>query len=243
MAVEAVAQFGLPQQNNLQQLAVVGFDVREQADLFEQFLGQILRLVYDEHRFPALLDLFEQKFADERDGSQPVAALDVEAEFGRDGLHQPVRVQHRVEDERGGKQAVELFEQRAAKRRLARADFARELHEALALADAVKQMIVRLTVPPALKQKTRIRREVERRLFQTIVFQIHAGFLAEIAPAGNKKGGTGVPPVVSGVAPETGLRAGDSHLTAIRGCYPARIFRAALTSASASAGVPMVIRR
>ena len=38
-------------------------------------------------------------------------------------------------------QAVELFEQRAAKRRLARADLAGELHEALALADAVKQMI------------------------------------------------------------------------------------------------------
>ena len=42
--------------------------------------------------------------------------------------------------------AVELFQQRAAKRRLARADLAGELHEALALADAVKQMIERLAV-------------------------------------------------------------------------------------------------
>jgi len=155
--------------------------------LFEQFLGQILRLVNDEHGFPALLDLPEQKFADERDGSQPVASLDVEAEFSRDGLHQPVRVQRRVEDERGGKHAVELFEQRAAQRRLARADLAGELHEALALADAVKQVIIRFAVSPAVKQKTRVRRKVERRQFQSIVFQIHTGFLAEIAPRETKR--------------------------------------------------------
>ena len=53
-AVQAVAQLRLADQDDLQQLAVVGFDVGKQADLFEQFLGQILRLVNDEHGFPAL---------------------------------------------------------------------------------------------------------------------------------------------------------------------------------------------
>ena len=53
---------------------------------------------------------------------------------------------------------------RAAKRRLARADFAGELHKALALADAVKQMVERLAMLPAVKKKARVRREVERRL-------------------------------------------------------------------------------
>ena len=91
VAVQAVAQFRLAQQDDLQQLAVVGLDVREQAHLFEQFLGQILRLVNDEHGFLAVLDLLEQKFADGRDGFQPVAALDVQAEFRRDGLHQTRR--------------------------------------------------------------------------------------------------------------------------------------------------------
>jgi hypothetical protein len=69
-AVQAVAQLRLAQQDDLQQLAVVGLDVGEQADLFEQVLGQILRLVNDEHGFLALLDLFQQKFADGRDGVQ-----------------------------------------------------------------------------------------------------------------------------------------------------------------------------
>jgi hypothetical protein len=33
----------------------------------------------------------------------------------------------------------------------------------------------------AVKQKTRVRREVERRLFQAVIFQIHADVLAQFA--------------------------------------------------------------
>ena len=136
----------------------------KQPHLFEQFVGQILRLVNDQHHVLALLDLIEQKFVDGRERAVPVQVLDVQAEFRANGLHQFVRVQHGVEDEGGGKMNVELPQHRAADRRLARADFAGELHEALALPDAVKQMVVRLAMLPALKQEARVRREVERRL-------------------------------------------------------------------------------
>ena len=150
-AVQAVAQFRLAEQDDLQQLAVVGLDVGEQADLFEQFLGQILRLVNDEHGFPALPGLFQQKFADGRDASsrsRPRFA-------GRIPLRWPSSIHprsHRVQNDRGGKMAVELLQHGSAQRRLARAHLAGELDEALALADAVQQVVVCLPVMPVVKE-------------------------------------------------------------------------------------------
>ena len=54
-AVQPVAQFRLAEQDDLQQLAVVEFEVGKQPHLFEQFVGQILRLVNDQHAVPAVL--------------------------------------------------------------------------------------------------------------------------------------------------------------------------------------------
>ena len=145
--VQAVAQFRLAEQDDLQQLAVVRFDVGEQPDLFEQVVGQILRLVNDEHAIPAVLDLVQQKFVDESRGfpagrgpSPPGRIRSAMAFINSSALITGFRISA-VE-----KRLVELFQQRAAQRRLARADFAGELDKALALADAVKQMIDRLAV-------------------------------------------------------------------------------------------------
>jgi hypothetical protein len=62
----------------------------------------------------------------------------------------------------------------AVKGRLARAHLAGELDETLPLADAVKQMIDRFAVFRAVKKKSRVRRDVKRRLSQTIIIQVHA---------------------------------------------------------------------
>src|SRR5665213_536428 len=75
--------------------------------------------------------------------------------------------------------SVEMFQQRPAQGRLARADLAGELHKALALADAIEQMIERLAMLGAVKQEARVRRDVERRLLQSIKLQIHARLLTE----------------------------------------------------------------
>ena len=99
--------------------------------------------------------------------------LHVQAEFRRDGLHQFVRVKDGIQDQRRGKMRAKLLQQRAAKRRLARADLAGELDKTLALADAVKQMVERLAMFRAVKKKARVRRDVERRFRQPIIFQIH----------------------------------------------------------------------
>ena len=125
----------------MQQLAIVGLNVGKQPDLFKQFIRQVLRFINDEHGFPATLDLLDQKLIDCRLDPQPVAPFDAKAEFSADGLHQLVHVHHRIEDEGGGIARIQLLQQRAGKRRLASADFASELHEALALTDAVEQVI------------------------------------------------------------------------------------------------------
>ena len=59
---------------------------------------------------------------------------------------------------------VQLLQHRAAKGGLARADFAGQLDKALALADAVEQVVERFPVLGAVKQEPRVRRDVERGL-------------------------------------------------------------------------------
>ncbi len=82
---------------------------------------------------------------------------------------------------------VELFQQRAAQRRLARADFAGELDKALALANAVEQVVECLAMLCAVEKEARVRRDVERRLLQSVKFQIHAALLAETVPGRQPK--------------------------------------------------------
>ena len=87
-----------------------------------------------------------------------------------------------IEDQRGGKIAVELFEHRAAEGGLARADFAGHLDKAFALANAVKQMVEGFAMLRAVKQEPRVRRDVERRLGQAVIVQIHAAISAITVP-------------------------------------------------------------
>ena len=77
-------------------------------------------------------------------------------------------------DQRGGIMRVELFHHRPAKSGLARADFTRELDETLALTNTVKDVIERLAMFRAVKEKAGIRRDVERRFRQAIVLAVHA---------------------------------------------------------------------
>jgi len=168
MAVQTVAQFRLAHQDDLQQFAVVRFDVGNQPHLFQQILRQILRLVHNQDRFFAGQSLFQQKVGDASHRFHPILAFHFESKFGGDGFHQFIAAHHRVQDQRRGKTCVELFQQRAAERRLARAHLAGELHEALALADPVEQMIERLAVLGAVEKKARVRRDVERREFQSV---------------------------------------------------------------------------
>ena len=185
--VEPVAQFGLAHQDNLQQFAFVGFQVGEQAHLFEQLPRQILRFVNNQDGILAVFDLLQEEAVDFGHRFQAVQALDLQIQLHGDGLHQLIGVQHRIKNQRGGKGRAEFFQQGAAKGGLARADLAGQLDKALPFAHPVKQMIKGLAMLGAEKQKPRIRCNIERRFLQPVVFQVHGYYLTHGGVGGKIK--------------------------------------------------------
>ena len=149
--------------------------------MLQLVVGQILRLVDDQHRVAARRGLFDEKPVQHRARLQHAESRRCEAKFDGDGLHQQVRVRRRIEDERAGPGITERFEHRPADCRFARANLAGQLHEALPLANAVEQMVEGLAMFRAEKKKPRIGRHLERRFLQAVIFQIHAGCLTKNA--------------------------------------------------------------
>ena len=189
--VEALAQFRLAHQNNLQQLAFIGFEIGQQADLFQQIVRQILRLVNDQHRIPALRHLFEQKMIYLGNRFETVQSFYIQPEFHADRPDQLIGVQRGIENQGGRKIFPQLIKQRAAQGRFARANFARQLDKTFSLADAVEEMIESLAMFGAVKKKSRIGRDVKRRFGQAVIFQIHSERLAH-RNLGEKKNGLAV---------------------------------------------------
>lgn len=189
--IQTVAQFGLAQEDDLQKFPVVGFQVRQQTDLFQHFFGQVLRFIDDEHGLFALFHLAEQKFVEDGESIEAVEAelLDGQAELGGDRLHELVGVQRGIQNERSRVMTVELLEHSAAKGGLARANFAGELHETFALANSVKEVVEGFAMLRAIKQKPRIRRNVEGRFCQAVIIEIHAKCEAGKVPDNGKARG------------------------------------------------------
>ena len=178
MVVQSVAQFRLAHQNNLEQLPVICLQIGQQAYLFEQFVRQVLRFcIDDEYRLAVRRHLTKEKVIDDRIDLDTRSNPHVQAEFHGDGLDELVGIEDGIKDERRGKGKPELLQQRAAQRRLARADFAGELHKPLALANPVKQMVERLAMLGAEEQKPRVRSDRERRFGQLMIFQVLARIL------------------------------------------------------------------
>ena len=160
--LEQRVQIQLADQHDLQQLVLVGFEIRQDANLLEHRHRQVLRLVDDEHRARAQRQQAEQKVVDRLDelllaDVRQAPALDVfardHAEVLQDELQQILFRQKRVQHERRERVPVDLFEQRAAERRLAGADVARDDDKPFAAADGVLQQLERVRVRLALEEK------------------------------------------------------------------------------------------
>ena len=147
--------------------------------MFEQVVVQILRLVDDQNGIAAHGGLLNEKFIQPGPDLEPVQPRHFEAELHGDGLQEQVGVRGRIENERRGPGIAQRREHRAANGGLAGADLAGQLDEPLPLANAIEQMVERLAMLCAEKEKPRVRCEVKRRFLQAIVFQIHAGCLTK----------------------------------------------------------------
>ena len=79
--------FELADEDDLQEFRIVRLQVGEQPNLFEQFVGQVLRLVNDEHRFAIFFSQLEQEEIQHGKRFKSVQPCDIQAELRRDGLH------------------------------------------------------------------------------------------------------------------------------------------------------------
>ena len=175
------AQLGLADENDLQQLAFGGLEVGEQAQEFEQFGSQALRLVDDEQALLAARMAVEQEAVERIDAGLGArrrlavqgAGVDADAELLADGLQQLQRRQQRVVEVGDAAALGHLLEEAAAHRRLAGADAAGQQHEAAAALQAVEQVCQRLAVALAQVQEARIGCDRERLPLQAEECRIH----------------------------------------------------------------------
>ena len=179
------AQFGLADQHDLQQLALVGFQVGQQAQLLQHIGRQVLRLVDDEHAALAGGVTLEQK---------GVERVDVVLDRGRvrGGSRRDVELlADRLQQLGDGELGVEdvghmaagrnLLQEAAADGGLAGADVAGEQHKAAAgtacvmarAGHAIQQVRQRLPVALAHEQVARVGRDRKRVLRQAEMLRVH----------------------------------------------------------------------
>ncbi len=163
------AQLGLADQDDLQQLALAGLQVGQQAQLLQHVRRQVLRLVDDEHVVAPGRVLAQQEVVERvqtvLDGlgaghRGPVG----DAELVANGTQQLGHRELGIEDV--GHVAVRghLLQEAAAHGGLAGAYLAREQHEAAARIQPVEQMRQGLAVPFAHEQVARVGGDGKRRL-------------------------------------------------------------------------------
>ena len=177
---QPVAQFGLADEDDLQQLALGGFEVREQAQLLEHRGLQGLRLVDHEQRMAALGVGLEQEAVERVDMRLDAGAggQRFDAELAAHGLQQLDHAQAGVEDV--GHHAVrrQLLQEAAHDGCLAGTDLARQQHEATAAAHAIQQVRQRLAVALAHEQKTGVGGEREGLAAQAEERRVHGARIA-----------------------------------------------------------------
>ncbi len=175
LAGQALDQLGLSDQDDLQELLLLGLQIREQAELLERADAQVLGFVHDQDR-TALVGVSRQQMAPEGvDERLPTGRgrLVLRAQLVADGGQQLLGREQRIEDQRDVDALGEPIEEQAAYGRLAGPDLAGELDEAAVLLDAVEQMGERLLVTRAQVDEARVGRIRERSLAETEVRDVH----------------------------------------------------------------------
>ena len=181
----------------MQQLLLLGLEVRQQADLFQHLELQILGLIDDHDDIPAALDALEQHAVDLGDEVGLATGDLIFAELLEDGPQHLSLGDPRVEDQRRVETLrVELVEEPPAEDSLTAADLAHENDEALALSHAEFEVLERLLVGGAEIEKLGIGGDVERHLPESVEALVHFEGEAATVAAGsakrtNKDGGGG----------------------------------------------------
>jgi hypothetical protein len=195
-ARQHAAQLGLADQHDLQQLALAGFQVGQQAQLLQHVGAEVLCLVDDEHAALAGRVALQQEGVQRVDvvldrDHAAVGRRHGDVELLADRLQQLRHRQLGVEDVGHMAAFGDLLQEAAAHRGLAGADVAGQQDEAAARAahraaggrHAVQQVRQRLAVALAHEEVPRVRRDGERVLRQAEVVRVHGREHSAIARA------------------------------------------------------------
>ena len=168
-------------EDDLQQLRGGCLQVGEQAYLLEYLGGQLLRLVDDDHDSPTFRMARQQivvKYIDQLLDAAAGRLRHRQAQFVADALHQFQRRNPRVQDERHVGVVRHLRQQAAHHGGLAGTHFARQLHEATRMRNAIQQVRQGLRMAVTQEEVPRVWRDGERWLGQPEKRGIHQGMIA-----------------------------------------------------------------
>jgi len=172
------AQLGLPDQDDLQQLALVGLEVGQQAQLLQHAGRQVLRLVDDQHVVLPHGVRAQQELVERVDvvldgrHARPLVPVG-NVELRAHGLQQFLDRELGIEDVGHVAAIGQLLEEAAAHGGLAGADVAGQKHEPSPALHAVEKMRERFPVPLAHEEVARIGRDREGPLLQAEVALVH----------------------------------------------------------------------
>jgi hypothetical protein len=175
LVVEQRRDLGLAGHDHREQLALVGLDVGEQPDLFEDVARQALCLVDQQYRGfagfgAAAQHVFELQQQRRLRLARPVAQL----EAVREHLDELGARERRVLQMHAVHARRLPLERGPDERRLAGPRLAHEQRDAGTAGDAVLQVAQRLPVNVGHHQETRVRRQVERTLAKAVEGLVHS---------------------------------------------------------------------
>nr|WP_242482266.1 hypothetical protein [Thiocystis violacea] len=134
---QLITQLGLAEQEQLEHEILVGIDVRQEANFLEFVEAEVLGLVDNEERLLAASVLVDQKVDERLVLLDLVSRGHLEIEGDAHPVHDLTDGLMRVRDESDAQVVVQLLQQIAHQRRLARADLSRQDREARLVVQAI----------------------------------------------------------------------------------------------------------
>src|SRR5882762_842228 len=172
-AGQFAVELRLAEQHDLQELALLRLEIRQQPQRLERLEWHRLAFVNADQHALAQPRHVEQRLGD---GAQQVmlidACIDGQLELLGEGEHERPWLEARVRDVTGHPVLVERGKKLAAKERLAGAHLARDLDEAVAVRNRHEQRVERLLAAATAVEIARIRGDAEGRLAQAEMSEI-----------------------------------------------------------------------
>src|SRR5438309_5899339 len=173
-ALQDRAEFGLSDQETLQQGMRANLEIRQHAQLFNGLRCQVLRLVDDQQASLALAGMRGEQGLERKEQLRLGKLLRPDSKGGCDHAQRIFRIQLRA-DEIGGDHllGIQFGEETANQRRLSGPDLSGDDDEPLALMQPVFDKRHRAPVLPAVEVELRIRIELERLSGESVERFVH----------------------------------------------------------------------